>query len=142
MSNEAGEITPDHAIAVLEALQEDIHETAVSKGWWKEHDNLRKLIQDHGEQYELSSDFADDMYVFARALLIVSEVSEGIEARRNKNAPDDKLPQFDGLSVELADAIIRVLDLGHRFNLQVPEAIIEKMRYNKGRSYKHGGKSI
>lgn len=130
------------AEAVLEKLQQDIHETSEKKGWWTEYTNLKELLDEHGETFSLNSAIADDLYKFARTMLIVSELSEGIEALRCGNAPDDKLPEFEGLSVELADAIIRILDLAAQFDIPVIPAVIKKMQYNKTRRYKHGGKSI
>ncbi len=39
---------------------------------------------------------------------------------------------------ELADAVIRIFDLAQALNLPLPEAIMEKHRYNSTRPYKHG----
>lgn len=128
----------------LKELQESIHKTALSKGWWIEHDMLRDAVLASPQCQDglLNANIADQLYIFARSMLIVSEVSEGIEALRCNNAPDDKLPEFPGVAVELADAIIRIFDLAERFNLPVIEAMMAKTQYNTTRSYKHGGKSI
>lgn len=72
--------------------------------------------------------------------LIHSEVSEGLEAHRHGNPPDDKVPQFDGLTAELADAVIRIMDLGAGLKLPIGKAIVAKMLYNKTRPHKHGKK--
>ena len=83
-------------------------------------------------------------------MLIVSEISEALEAVR-KNLMDDKLPHRPGLTVELADAVIRILDLaGSRMAIErqkeyeweggyQPEVhpfgtvLIEKMAFNRTR---------
>ncbi len=70
--------------------------------------------------------------------LMHSELGEALEAVRHGNPPDDKLPQFDGLTVELADAIIRILDFAGNYRLPIGEAISEKMKFNLQRAYKHG----
>jgi NTP pyrophosphatase (non-canonical NTP hydrolase) len=74
--------------------------------------------------------------------LIHSEVSEVLEAVRHGNPPDDKIPEFSGAEAELADTIIRCLDMGHQRGWRVPEAIIAKMAFNKTRSTMHGGKKF
>lgn len=127
---------------VLEYLENDIHETSLEKGWWDEHTKLKTDLEyAHESGGETDPRFADELYIFARTMLMVTELSEGIEARRLQS-PDDKLPSFDGLSVELADCIIRIFDTAARFRLPVIGALLEKIEYNKTRSYKHGGKLI
>lgn len=74
-----------------------------------------------------------------RIALIHSELSEALEADR-KDLMDDKLPGRTGVEVELADAIIRILDFGAWKNLDLHGAVLEKMAYNKTRPYRHGGK--
>jgi NTP pyrophosphatase (non-canonical NTP hydrolase) len=65
-------------------------------------------------------------------MLIVSEISEAMEGHR-KNLQDDKLPRRKMLEVELADAVIRILDLSAGLGLDVGGAMIEKMAYNETR---------
>lgn len=75
----------------------------------------------------------------ARIALMHSELSEALEADR-KNLMDDKLPHRTGIEVELADALIRILDCAAHMNLDIDGAVYEKMEVNKKRGYKHGGK--
>ena len=70
--------------------------------------------------------------------LIHSELSEALEAIRHGNPPDDKIPEFSGYEAELADAIIRIMDLAVGRGLRVGEAIVAKMEYNETRPHKHG----
>lgn len=71
--------------------------------------------------------------------LMHSELSEALEADR-KDLMDDKLPAYDGVSVELADTVIRIMDFAHAYKLPVAEAIIDKMHFNATRPYKHNKK--
>ena len=64
--------------------------------------------------------------------LIHSEISEAMEGHR-KNLMDDKLPQRQMLEVELADAVIRILDLGAGLGLDIAGALVEKCQYNTTR---------
>lgn len=78
--------------------------------------------------------------------LIHSEISEAMEGER-KGLMDDHLPLRPMAEVEMADAIIRIMDYCGRWNYDVGGAIIEKIEYNKSRAdhklenrQKEGGK--
>ena len=66
-------------------------------------------------------------------MLVVSEVVEGLEGHR-KNLMDDKLPHRPMLEVELADAVIRILDMCGGLGLDLEGAIFEKLEYNANRA--------
>lgn len=72
--------------------------------------------------------------------LMHSELSEGLEALRHDNPPDDHIPEFSGLEAEFADTVIRIMSMAHLRNLDVGSAIIAKMAYNKTRGHLHGKK--
>lgn len=73
-------------------LMQKIHTHNVSVGWW---DNTDKWTH------------------MTKLMLTISEASEAMEGDR-KNLKDDKLPHRDMLEVEVADVLIRALDLmGH-----------------------------
>lgn len=90
--------------------------------------------------------------------LVHSEVSEAVEAAREGAigmtggvTPSETPGGFgvidgrdvtkpEGLVVELADAVIRIMHLCGELNLPLETAIVAKMRYNEQRPFKHGGK--
>jgi NTP pyrophosphatase (non-canonical NTP hydrolase) len=72
--------------------------------------------------------------------LMHSELSEGLESLRKGNPPDKHLPQYKNIEVELADLIIRAMDLSGAKKYRVAEALIDKMLFNKNRPHKHGKK--
>lgn len=96
----------------LSDLQEICYNTALESGWWSNPDPL---------------------IVPVKLCLIHSEISEAMEAHR-KGVNDDHLPNRPGIEVELADAIIRILDLSGRLHLDIEGAIIDKLEYNSKRA--------
>lgn len=76
--------------------------------------------------------------------LIHSEVSEALEEYRNGRLPTEVYTgnngKPEGIPIELADVIIRVLDYCGYAGIDIDAAISQKHEYNKSRPYRHGGK--
>ena len=53
-------------------------------------------------------------------------------------APTKCCTKPEGVSIELADAVIRIADLCGQMGIDLETAIILKMDYNKSRPFKHG----
>ena len=94
----------------------EIHAEMVRMGWYKDPQTRRSIQRNKMEML----------------MLIVTEVAEAAEGLR-KNLPDDKLPHRPMVEVELADTIIRILDLAAYMDLDVGGALVEKCRYNATR---------
>lgn len=101
-------------VAILD-IADDIHAWAKSKGFWDKERNDGELIA-----------------------LIHSELSEALEGLRKGNPPDKHCPEFSSVEVELADAVIRILDMSAARGYRIADAIKAKMNYNEGRPHKHG----
>ena len=101
-------------VEAFNSLAQYIHNWAKRKGFWDQDNNDAAMIA-----------------------LVHSELSEALEAIRNGNPPDDNIPEFREYEVELADAIIRIMDIANARGLKVAEAIIAKMAYNETRPRKH-----
>jgi len=73
--------------------------------------------------------------------LIHAELSEALEEFRiSPLRPDPKCPDHLAVTVELADAVIRIMDLAEILNFDLAGAIEDKSAYNETRPYKHGKK--
>lgn len=74
--------------------------------------------------------------------LIHSEISECLEGER-KDLMDDKLPHRKMAEVELADALIRILDYAAGFGYDIQGAFEEKLAFNAAREdHKHEAVTI
>lgn len=103
----------------LNDLTRAIHRNAVDHGWWDKERNFAEVVA-----------------------LIHSEISEALEEFRDGKPPvyhaENGKPE--GLAVELADAIIRILDYCGHAGIDMDAILREKHEYNKSRPYRHGGK--
>ena len=106
-------------VRYFEYASKKAHEISVKNGWWE-------------SPCEKGTNIA----------LIHSELSEALEALRQGNPPDKHLPMYTNFDVELADVIIRVMDLAEANNISLGQIVIDKMNYNRTRDYKHGGKKF
>lgn len=84
--------------------------------------------------------------------LLHSEVSESLEAYRDYGlddatagwapVPQAVRPKPEGVGSELADVLIRLLDMSEAFGFDLEVEYRRKMAYNLTRSYRHGGKRL
>ena len=109
-------------MAAFDMLQEEVHQCNIDHGFWTSP----------------SSSIEDG----TKLAMIHGEVSEALEAIRDGNPPDKHLPELNSVVVELADVVLRVMDLAQRHNFDLSTAIIQKAKYNVTRPYKHGGKKF
>lgn len=113
---------------VLGLLAKQCHRIARDHGFWDHaYHTVRDPVLGDVEARVLNPSIIPE-----KLALIHSEVSEALEAFRN----DD-----DGnLEEELADVVIRVLDLAAFRGYDLETAILEKMRKNSQRPHMHGRK--
>lgn len=111
---------------MLNELAKKIHANAVEKGFWDNRLSFAELI-----------------------MLVVTELAEAVEADRKDNwceisnpvnYSNDAFEKLikDTVQDEIADAIIRLLDLCSAYNINIGLHIEAKMRYNESRERLHG----
>lgn len=91
-------------------LQTQIHAQNKEMGWWNKPREKGTLL-----------------------MLIVSEVAEAMEGER-KDLMDDHLTDRKMAEVELADAVIRILDYAGAYGYDIEGAMMEKLQYNRTRA--------
>lgn len=131
-----------------------VHETALEKGWWEP-----QLHEDGTARVQRS--FGESM------ALVHSEASEALEEHRKGNFPTytyfpaagahgPTAPSFsleeiwarnhgwkpEGIPSEVADIIIRALDIAGHYGIDIEQALKVKSAYNATRPYRHGGKKL
>jgi NTP pyrophosphatase (non-canonical NTP hydrolase) len=113
---------------LISEIQEQVHQTAVAHGWWE------------GTTQE-------NCPVAEKIALMHSELSEALEEWRSSDLSNppiytDIRNKPEGIAVELADCIIRILDLAGFMEWDIEKALKLKMEYNETRPYRHGNKRI
>lgn len=108
-------------------LIDSCHENAVFKGFW---DAEIKCLSDMLTQEEKEA--AKKAFQSQRLMLIVSELSEALEALRNGDEKNH--------TEKLADVLIRIFDYCGGYGISLERAVMEKMDYNCKREKMHGKK--
>jgi NTP pyrophosphatase (non-canonical NTP hydrolase) len=82
--------------------------------------------------------------VGTKLMLMVSELAEALEEYRGGHPVDElyytESGKPEGVPMELADCIIRILSFADAHAINIGWAVKLKMEYNKTRPHKHGGK--
>lgn len=124
---------------MLNDLAKEIHQTAVEHGWYEEKRSFGEFIAlCHSELSEALEEYRegrDGVYYKCKQNANIAHTCNGI-------CPSCSFAKPEGIPVELADCIIRILDTCYDMGIDIEEAIMIKHEYNKTRPWRHGGKAI
>jgi NTP pyrophosphatase (non-canonical NTP hydrolase) len=117
----------------LNELAKIINDGAHEKGWWdKDHQN-------DGEKIALMHSELSEALEELRAGKDRTEVYYG---HKHDALNNNEIAKPEGVPIELADCIIRILDYCGQWDIDIDMAFEEKMAYNCNRPYRHGNKEF
>ena len=102
---------------VFDNLAINLHEIAVEKGFWPED--------------------VDDIFVAKQCMMIVSEVTEVMEAIRKDKGEEEITKEFADIIIRTLDLYAGVVEAGYT-KLSLDQMLREKVEFNKTRPEKHG----
>jgi len=117
---------------MLNELRDTIHANALAHGFYDDEnvnipEKLMLIVSELGEAMEAyRNNYYSDWEGYNS--LIDRDIENGAFERLIKNSIED----------ELADTVIRVLDLCGYMKIDIDQHISLKMKYNESRPYKHG----
>lgn len=113
----------------IRVWQERVHKLAVSKGW-------------HDVPLPQSDPKANAEKVIAQLALIVTEVAEAIECLRDGTHNSIGKAGIPNLEEEIADVVIRSMDLASVLGFDLQSSIRAKYLFNQERQFRHGNKTL
>lgn len=132
----------------LNELAQEAHQIAVEHGWWDKEPTFGDLVSlMHSELSEALEEFREGRPMVWKACMTAESDTPCLEEGCG-DWNDGKCelvclsPKPEGISVELADCIIRILDWAGKEGVDLDAIIREKMDYNRTRPYRHGEKKL
>ena len=102
---------------MFDDLAIELHKNAVEKGFWPED--------------------IDDIFIAKQLMMIVSEVTEAMEAIRKDKGEEEITKEFADILIRTLDLYAGVVEAGYT-RLSLDQALKEKVDFNKTRPEKHG----
>jgi NTP pyrophosphatase (non-canonical NTP hydrolase) len=120
----------------IKDLQKDIHQNAVDHGFYEGKKNIPELIAlCHSELSEALEEYRSKrMKTYSSCVHIPGECEDEALSK----CPECEKLKPEGFGIELADCVIRILDLAEYLGYDMEALILQKHKYNKTRPYKHG----
>lgn len=121
-------------MASFHDVQYAVHKLAKEKGWWsKKRSDAELIALMHSELSEALEEIRDGKPA-------IYQVRNGKVCGYDDKWLEDVKPE--GIAIELADCVIRILDMFGKKGWDLGQAIAIKHKYNMSRSWRHGGKKL
>lgn len=133
---------------MLNEMAKEIHANAVENGWWDEERSFGDIVAlCHSELSEALEEYRAGRPMVWKACMTCDGntpcYEEGCGDWDNGKCELTCLsPKPEGIAVEMADCIIRILDWCGKEGVDIDAIMQEKMEYNLTRPYRHGGKRL
>lgn len=131
-------------MTALNQLAKQIHENNVSKGFYEDEKNIGEMLcLIHSEVSEALEADRKNFYTNVSGIKLKGLADKNYGETFNN---DEIFKEFFSITVkntfedELADVVIRVLDLAAYIGIDLESHIKAKMRFNAMRPHKHGKK--
>lgn len=119
----------------LKKLIKEIHKNARQKGFYEKEEVITTLMSSMKFSKQHAIKPIRDAFLSQKLFLVNCEVSEAGESIRNNNYGLEKKDTFED---EIADSIIRLLDICGYLDIDIEKQIKWKMKYNSKRKKLHG----
>lgn len=123
----------------LNDLAAEVHQNAVEHGWWDGPPTFGDIIAlCHSELSEALEAYRDGGGL-VHGCCGYCDFQESCDHQATAGETGCKP---EGVAVEMIDCILRILDWCAMEGVDVDELLRMKLAYNKGRPYRHGGKTL
>ncbi len=123
----------------FQAMQRAVHSLAKDKGWYDPpktfpesvalmHSELSEALESYRDGLDPSKVYYDTNPYGSNGSMVETPPCDGAKP--------------EGVAIELADCIIRILDTAEYLGIDLAEAILQKHHYNQSRPHRHGGKKV
>lgn len=126
----------------LNEYRDKIHENAVAHGWWDEERSFGDIVAlCHSELSEALEEYRSGRTMEWKECSIggICNIDGCME---DSGTCKYRMDKPEGLAVEMADCLIRILDWCGKEGVDIDRIVQEKMAYNETREYRHGGKKL
>lgn len=132
----------------INELAKEVHENAVAHGWWEKPPTLPEaLCLIHAELSEALEEYREgNPLIYGTCALAAEDCKfSGVCDRVGRPGEGEGIDgpcKPEGIAVELADVILRTLDLMAALGVDVDAVVMAKHKYDLGREYRHGDKTV
>ena len=128
----------------LNEFAQEVHQVSVDHGWYDNPpstpERLMLMVSELSEALEEYRNRKPNQYVVRTEPFIARDGYADVMCEEISQWNPNEKPE--GIGVELADCVIRILDFCAAERIDIESLVNIKNEYNKNRPFKHGGKRI